>query len=454
MTMISNICDVIVIVDKKSIVTYSSSNVYDLFGWKPGDLIGNTILEKIHDEDKDFIIRTCSIFSTPLGFKKTIEIRYNCKDEDFKYVEATAVNLMEDPTIEGLLINFHDITETKNREEKILYLNNYDTLTGIYNRSFFERQMKIIDIEKNLPISVISADIDGLKKINDSLGHFEGDKLIKIVANIIKESCKKEDTVARVGGDEFYILLANTDSKSAENIIRKVNLKCNEYNNNSCEAYYISVSLGSSTKHNIETPIESSLKTADDNMYKNKYYKKKDIEEKILSSMTKNLLKKFPNLEEKDKRIANSANEIGEAMKLSEKALEKLALFVAIRDLGKITIPNQDLAQDKSLMIKEHCDAGYRIANSLPCLNCISNSILTHHANWDGSGYPNGLSGKDIDLFSRIVSVAKAYDDYMMENSIDSRDTKKENALNSIKNDSGLKFDPEIVEILSETLAL
>lgn len=454
MAMISNICDVIIIVDEKSMVTYSSSNIYDIFGWKPEDLIGNSILDKIHYEDRDHIIKTCSILSRPLGFKKKIEIRYSCRDGDFKHVEATTVNLMEDPTIGGLLINFHDITETKNREEKILYLNNYDTLTAVYNRSFFERQMEEIDIEENLPISVISADIDGLKATNDSLGHLEGDKLLKIVASILKESCKKEDTVARVGGDEFYILLANTDSKAAKNIIRRINLKCQEYNITSSQAYYISVSLGSSTRYTMEKPLESCLKIADDNMYEDKYYKKKDIEEKILSSMKKNLLKKFPKLEEKNKRIAVSANEIGRAMNFSEKALENLELFVSIRDLGKIKLSKEKLSQDNFDVISEHCEAGYRIANSLPYLNCISNSILTQHANWDGSGYPKDLSGGDIDLFSRIVSVAKAYDDYMMEESIDSRETKKQAALNSIKNDSGLKFDPEIVKIFSETLAV
>lgn len=450
-TMISNICDVIVIIDENNTITYVSSNIYDLYGWKPEELIGKSIVDNIHPEDRDYIKKSYVMISQKLGFKKTMEIKYYCKNGDIKSVETTAVNLIEDFSIRGILINFHDVTENKNRVKKILYLNNYDALTGLYNRTLFEQEMKEINTKLNLPLSVISADVDGLKIINDSLGHLEGDKLLKTVAKILKESCKEEDIISRVGGDEFYILLPNTDSEAVANIIRKIRVKYYAYNRTSDEPYYISISLGSSTKVDTEKSIEFFLKLADDTMYKHKRLKKKSLYKNIASSMEKNLFKRFPHLKEENKRITILATLVGETLGFSEKALEHLRLFVNMRNIGKIGVVNPDSPQDEFHILKNHSEIGYRIAKSLPYLNCIADSILTHNAHWDGNGYPRGLSGEDIELFVRIVSVVKEYD-HMMQGSIDGTDMNAEDALKSLENKAGSKLDPEIVKVFRKSL--
>ncbi|MGZ5490581.1 MAG: diguanylate cyclase domain-containing protein, partial [Nitrososphaeraceae archaeon] len=97
----------------------------------------------------------------------------------------------------GKISIFRDITLSKEYEKKIEYFSFHDKLTGLYNRRYFEEELKRLDTKRQLPISIIMADIDGLKYVNDKFGHNCGDKLINDSSNIIKNSCRKEDIVAR-----------------------------------------------------------------------------------------------------------------------------------------------------------------------------------------------------------------------------------------------------------------
>lgn len=152
-----------------------------------------------------------------------------------------------------------------------------------------------MDIEENFPLSVISVDINGLKIINDSLGHIEGNRLLVAAANIIKSCCKEEDILARIGRDEFYILFPNTDSKVSKEFIMHVNKKCKKYNkNNTNYAHYLSISLGAATKTSEEESFEDILILADDAMYRDKILKKKGLGDYAIFSMEKILFKKLP----------------------------------------------------------------------------------------------------------------------------------------------------------------
>lgn len=455
--MIANISDVIMIVDENWIVKYVSSNIYEFYGWKPEELLNNSILNKFYYKDSEYLIENYKIIFEKHGAKKTFEIRYKCKNGSIKDVEVTGVNLFNDLSINGILINYHDITENKIREEKIIYLNNHDSLTGLYNRALFESGKNKIDKQSNLPISVISADIDGLKKTNDSLGHLEGDKLIRQVAQILNYNCRKTDIIARVGGDEFYILLPNTSKESANNIINRINIKCEEFNNTSDKIYYISISIGLGIKTNMEKSIEDILKIADDNMYKKKALNKSSLDKNIIASLKKTLFKRMQNLEGECKRIVELSGKTGKVMGLSKDSLKQLEYFAVLKDIGKITVDNQTLANCVDINEKDwietngHCEAGYRIAMAIPELNSISDSILTQYENWDGSGYPEGLSGKDIPLFSRITAVAMAYYNLLKNDAIDNGLT-QENISESLNSMAGSKLDPEIVKIFIENM--
>jgi diguanylate cyclase (GGDEF)-like protein len=164
------------------------------------------------------------------------------------------------------------ITERKKAETEVLYLSFHDQLTGLYNRRFFEEELKRLDTKRQLPASIIMADVDGLKYVNDSYGHEKGDRLLIAASEIMKNSCRKEDIITRWGGDEFIIFLPKTTEKDARDVIdriRKVS-KVQKLD----DKINISISLGLTTKNDLNEKIEHIIEQADKNMYLDKTSKK------------------------------------------------------------------------------------------------------------------------------------------------------------------------------------
>src|SRR5665648_554835 len=134
------------------------------------------------------------------------------------------------------------------QNEEILFLSHHDFLTGLYNRIFFEEEKKRLDTPRQLPISIIMGDINGLKLVNDGFGHSKGDEVLIEIAKILKSCCRKEDIISRIGGDEFGILLSKTDSKSAQLVCSRISDTCKGYALDG-SSIYPSISVGHATKN-------------------------------------------------------------------------------------------------------------------------------------------------------------------------------------------------------------
>jgi diguanylate cyclase (GGDEF)-like protein/PAS domain S-box-containing protein len=342
-----------------------------------------------------------------------------------------------------------DITETKKHNETIEYLSYHDSLTGLYNRHYFLMELERLTSEKQLPLSLIMGDVNGLKLTNDAFGHSEGDKLLVSIAEILKKSCRKEDVIARLGGDEFVIALANTDEKSAAAVCNNIKKYCDASEVNIIKP---SIALGVFTMVNDKQSIQEIFELAEDRMYKNKLLENKSVRHSIIAVMERALLETDFETREHTERICKLALQMGEYMRLPGNVIDELKLLSKLHDIGKTAIPREILTKPGRLteaewqIIKGHTEIGHRLALSSDDLAHIAEGILSHHEKWDGTGYPRGLKRKEIILTARIISIIDAYD--VITNS---RPYKKaathEEAINEITRCSGTHFDPELVEI-------
>jgi diguanylate cyclase (GGDEF)-like protein len=343
--------------------------------------------------------------------------------------------------------------ELRESEEQYRYLSFHDRLTGLYNRAYFEEEIKRLDAGRQLPLSLIIGDLNGLKLINDAFGHWEGDKLLCKIAQILRDICRKEDIISRWGGDEFAIILPITNEKAALEACDRIRRACSEAGK---EPIQPSIALGVATKENVAQDIQQVLKDAEDKMYRNKLVESETARNFIISSLEKTLTDRRYETEEHIQRLRQMSVQIGRSLGLSDKELEELILLSSLHDIGKLAILESILTKQDSLSLEEweamkkHPEIGYRIAQSSNRTASIAEAILAHHERWDGSGYPLGLKGNEIPFIPRIFAIIDAYD-VMTHDTLYRKATSHEQALDELRRCAGTQFDPKLIEMFTES---
>ncbi|MBU5298599.1 diguanylate cyclase [Clostridium sporogenes] len=391
-------------------------------------------------------------------YKITMKNRKHKFEWWFKRVDGTLlpVEVMMTTILHNGKKVFHslcrDIRERKEMENKLEYLSYHDQLTGLYNRRFFEKELKRLDVGKNLPLTIVMADVNGLKLVNDSFGHAAGDELLEKVSEVIKKGCRSNDIIARLGGDEFVILLPKTDIYETEQIVKNINaLALKE----TVSAVNISISFGYGTKKKEGEKIEEILKKAEDYMYKKKLFESPSMRGKTIGAIINTLHEKNKREEEHSHRVSMLCQDMGHALGLTESATEELKTIGLLHDIGKIAIEEnilnkrEELTEDEWQEIKRHPEIGYRILNTVNDMLEIAEYVLYHHERWDGKGYPKGLKGEEIPLQSRIITIVDAYDAMTSQRSYRNA-LQEETAIEELKINSGTQFDPELVRIFIE----
>lgn len=386
------------------------------------------------------------------SYTVTAELQQICKGGGFVWTEVSATfRLSECGEVEIYGIS-RNIEERKRSEAQVLYLSFRDQLTGLYNRRFYDEELQRLDARRNLPLTLVQADVNGLKLINDAFGHKAGDELLISVAQILKRECRKDDIIARVGGDEFILLLPGTGPLEADKLVTRLRRAIGAERH---QHLVLSVSFGWATKVAEDQTMDQIYTEAENRMYRRKLSEGSSMRSETFRTITQSLFRKLPDEEKHATQVSELCGAIGQAMGLKEDDLGELMAAGLLHDIGKIGLDTSllekpaALTKQETAKLRQHSETGYQILRSSNEFMNLSIYILCHHERMDGGGYPRGLKGEDIPLPARIISVADAYVAMTSIRPYRAALTREE-AVAEIVRHAGTQFDAAVARVLVE----
>lgn len=402
-----------------------------------------------------FVIGWISRFITrPLEQLKRVTSDFADGDLDAR------ADIRSNDEVEILAKEFNHMADSLEQQiEETEYLSTHDPLTGLYNRHHFDVEFQRYNDSSLRPFTIMIADLNGLKMANDVYGHEFGDQLLIAFSDILKECCEDKGTPVRWGGDEFIILLPNTNRVQAAIIRKELKNKCEAASFDEAGFAKLSVAVGHGTRLQEHEGLMDVIKNAEDIMYREKLLESKSVHSSIMDYLKSTLNERSKETFEHAERLWEYSLMIAEELDISSDDLNKLKLFSSLHDLGKIAISDSILMKEGPLTneewveMRKHSEIGYRLALTSPELVSIADLILSHHERWDGSGYPQGLYGDEIPLLARILSIADAYD-AMTEDRPYRKKMSHLEALSEIRGSSRKQFDPKLAEIFITKMSM
>lgn len=355
-----------------------------------------------------------------------------------------------------VLVMIRDITVVRRSQEQVEFLSLHDPLTSLYNRTYFEDMMEKLP-QQDCGVAIVVCDVDGLKLINDTLGHSAGDNLLRVVAATLREAVHGvEGKVARIGGDEFAVILNKPEKLKIEETVERIRYLIEVYNADN-QNLPVSLSIGWAADYVSCRHADEVFKQADNAMYRQKMHQSQSMRSSIVETMMKALEARDYITEGHADRLGDYAEKMGLLLDLPEGRLADLRLLAKFHDIGKVGIPDHilnkpgKLSDEELAVMRGHCEIGCRIALASPDLSPIADWILKHQEWWDGSGYPLGIQKDQIPIECRILALADAYD--AMTNDRPYRKAlSSETALLEITRFSGTQFDPELAILFIEMI--
>jgi diguanylate cyclase (GGDEF)-like protein/PAS domain S-box-containing protein len=449
-----SIGDAVMVVDRDKKIEMFNRSAEILTGWTKEEVLGRDYKEIFQLSHKRQGCRIKDPVEEVFRSKVKKELESHAilttKNGDRFDIDDSAAPLF-DGGFSGVVVVFRDVTEKNLQTEKIEYLSFHDSLTGLYNRRFFEEEIKRLDTSRNLPLSVLMGDINGLKLTNDVFGHEHGDRLLQKTAEAIRRVCRADDIIARWGGDEFIILLPRTEEEEAMEIAARIR---EQVAREQVKAVRGSIAIGCQVKRDPDEQIFHILDEAESAMYKEKILTKREIFQSTIKSIMDQLHMENPKERVHSEQVGILCQTLGKNLRLEEGEIRRLREAGYYHDIGKAVLEPELLQKKEPLnetdwqVLKEHPVVGYRILNASEETLDVADIVLYHHEHWDGGGYPKGLQGEAIPRLSRMLSIAESYED-MVDGNVYKKPMTQENAIREILAKAGSQFDP----VLAQTFA-
>lgn len=436
--------------DKYWTMQYLSEGFKQTTGYNLSDMLNNKVISYEETVCPEYRKYVRDEWNKSISDNKPCVIEYKIfkKNGDSIWIWEQGKGIYENGEcthIEGYIV---DITSRKELEENLKHLSYRDSLTGLYNRRFIEDQLLRLNKSRNLPISIIMADVNGLKFINDSFGHSKGDEVIKIIANVMNQSLRGYELISRLSGDEFLIILENTTFEQAELICDRIKKNIKAYKTD----IPISISLGYASKEEYDENLSEISKKAETMMYQVKIYEKPTQLRKAIDAVMKTLFEKDKLSETHSRNVSKLSRDLATAAGLNDVDISMIETAGLLHDVGKIIIDEKilrtkgKLTKEQYDTIKQHPEVGFRILSSVPELIHIAEVVSNHHERPDGLGYPKGKKDKNIPYSSKIISICDAYE-AMTSFRPYRKALSKEDAIKELINNSGTQFDKNLVDI-------
>jgi len=374
----------------------------------------------------------------------------------------------------------------KEHIEQLEGMVNIDGLTELFNHRYFHDALKqeIHSGEKSgKPVALAIMDLDFFKYYNDLYGHLMGDKVLKKIGFILKNSARTKDIVARYGGEEFAVIMADTTEEEAMKIAEIIRLEIektyfegeeNQPNGKLTASIGISV-YPDKAKNDFEL-----INSADDALYRAKFFNKNRVEAytSILDDLKKDIDEEHIDLVTSIKTLISVINAkdrytyshvervviycrlIADNLGLNEEDKKKLIFGAYMHDIGKINISKEILIKkmpptlEEWEILKQHPSNGAEIIEPVESLRVIVPLILHHHERYDGKGYPEGLSGEDIPYLARVLTVVDSFDAMTSKRSYTNLRKTYDEAIEELRACTGAQFDPDITEKFIETIEI
>jgi two-component system cell cycle response regulator len=319
-----------------------------------------------------------------------------------------------------------------------------DALTGLGNRRALTRDLDRVAGGQRGGAVLALFDLDGFKHYNDSYGHPAGDALLQRLGAKLAAHVAGAGTAYRMGGDEFCVLLADGAAPDEEAAA------CAGALSEQGDGFTITCSFGAIAVPGEAQDAGEALRIADQRMYAHKHNGRSSARNQSRDVLLRALAERNPELGEHISGVAELAEAVARGLHLDEEQVDHVRHAAALHDVGKVAIPDAILDKPAALdeaeweFIRRHTIIGERIVAAAPALRQVAALVRSSHERWDGDGYPDALTGEEIPLGARIVSVCDAFDamvaDRPYRSGMDAAD-----ALAELERCSGTQFDPDVV---------